>query len=123
MMALEHNEYENVTLRCAFFKDPDDPDPFPQVTWNGPSFDVTNTATQTNSSNYESNVTFSATRQHHGLFTCFVNDVRVGIIKAKFHLTVFCEFPHVQQLDPGNFCLVLLIKLDQTTLSSNRSSH
>ena len=91
MTALVHKENEEVTLRCSFLKDPDDPDPFPQVTWNGPLF-TTRTATQTNSSNYESTFTFTADRNYHGQFTCSVNDAGVGIIEAKFQLAVYCEF-------------------------------
>ena len=92
MTELEHNENDQVTLRCSFFKDPDDQDPFPQVVWNGPGFDRTRrTASQTTPNNYESTFTFTATRLYHGQFTCSVNDVGVGTISATFQLTVYCE--------------------------------
>ena len=90
--SLEHNENDHVTMRCLFFKDPDDPDRFPQVIWNGPSYSTTRRATETTFSTYESTVTFTATRQYHGQFTCSVNDVGVGTIAAMFQLTVYCEF-------------------------------
>ena len=88
---LEYNETDLVTLRCLFFKDSDDPDPFPQVAWNGPGVGTARTASQTTPNNYESTFTFTATRLHHGRFSCSVNDVGVGTISATFQLTVYCE--------------------------------
>jgi len=91
MTELEHNVTDQVTLRCLFSKDPDDPDPFPQVAWNGPGVDITRNAFQTIPNKYESNFNFTVTRLHHGQFNCSVNDVGVGTISATFQLTVYCE--------------------------------
>ena len=91
MTELEHNENDQVTLRCLFFKDQDDPDPFPQVAWNGPGVDITRNAFQTVSNIYVSTFTFTATRWYHGQFSCSVNDDGVGTISATFQLTVYCE--------------------------------
>ena len=94
MTALEYNENDNVTLSCSFFKDLADPDVFPRVIWNGPSgYYRTRLATETTPTTFESTVTFTATRQYHGQFTCSVNDVGVGTIAAMFQLTVYCECP------------------------------
>ena len=97
MTTLEHKENGDVTLRCSFFIDQDDPflPPLP-VTWTGPILiSTTNNATQTTQNNYESTLTFTASRQHHGQFTCSVNDTRVGILEALFNLTVYCEYLHL----------------------------
>ena len=94
MTALEYNENDNVTLSCSFFKDLADPDVFPRVLWNGPSgYYRTQLANETTPTTFESTVTFTATRQYHGQFTCSVNDVGVGTIAAMFQLTVYCESP------------------------------
>lgn len=95
MRALELKENEAVALGCSFLKDEDDPDlNIPNVMWDGPSLGTaTITNRQTTPNHFESTITFTATRQHHGQFTCSVNDARVGNITALFQMTIYCEYP------------------------------
>ena len=90
--SFERTEHSSLTLVCAFFKDPDDPDPFPQVNWTGPSYSSVETATQLSNDLYESKITFAVSRAHYGNFTCSVDDVGVGVISRIISLKVYCKF-------------------------------
>lgn len=90
--SLESNENSSVTLTCAFFKDPDDPDPFPPVNWTGPSYRSIENATQLSYDMYESSITFEVNRAHYGRFTCSVNDDGVGIQYEIIDLKVYCKY-------------------------------
>ena len=90
--SLERMENASVTMSCVFFKDPQDPDPFPQVTWTGPSYHSVETAPRmTSYDRYQSSITFTAKREHYGIFTCSVNDVGVGIINMTISLNIYCK--------------------------------